>query len=556
MEPNSSTPLLSPEDSLNRRLILEEECSSDSSNSTIDNHFKKRRSRLPFHYPHVHKNSRMRRDAGPDGIATYHRYRYYNKLADPSIDTLSIPDHVVPTTFFFPFSTLIKPTDKQSSLITIFSIWNTMMGSSLLSIPWAIQQAGFACGLSIMFIMGGVCFYTAYRIVNLRSIAELPGSAVEFPDFCRHLLGKWAEWAATFFSLIPLLGGAVVYWVLMSNFLFFIGVYAYESIKGDGNSSIPLNTTYPDVYCPTTFPVNGSSHLLLSTGNSTEDVFYKYWNMESTIPFYIAGVFAPLVSLKSPTFFTKLNALGTLSVVYLIIFIIVKGARWGVHFNTVDPLSVNFVHLFQVTFPVLVGTLSLSFFIHNCVLSIMRNQKKPENNGRDLAIAYVLVGTTYLVIGGVFFVTFPFEKSCIEDNLLNNFRSNDLLAVITRVFLLFQIISLYPLIVYILRVQVMHFLFGSIYPSWIPVMVLNALVLMICILFNIYLPKVGTIIRYCGAISGLAYIFTLPCVTYMKALKDKLKLTATTTVIHCLIIVLGVCNFISQFLVHTVAETK
>ncbi|XP_015922770.1 sodium-coupled neutral amino acid transporter 9 homolog [Parasteatoda tepidariorum] len=538
MEPDASTPLLSTDEFANEA----SDCESDTSSRA-------RRARLPFHYPQVHKK-RVRREAGSVSIATYQRYRYYTKLADPSIDTLSIPDHVVPSNFFFPFALLIKPTGKQGSLITIFSIWNTMMGSSLLSMPWAIQQAGFACGMVIMFLMGSLCFYTAYRIVSLRSIAELPNSAVEFPDFCRYLLGPWAERIATFFSLIPLLGGAVVYWVLMSNFLYFIGVYAYETYMGHSPSpDVNNNTMYPDVYCPSSTPINSSLTMLSATGNSTIDPFYKYWNMETTIPFYIAAVFAPLISLKSATFFSKLNALGTLSVIYLMIFIIVKGAKWGIHFNTFDPTSVDFVHLFQVTFPVLVGTLSLSFFIHNCVLSIMRNQKEPKNNTRDLAMAYLLVGFTYLVIGGVFFVTFPFQKHCIEDNLLNNFRSSDLLAVITRVFLLFQILTLFPLIVYILRVQLMHFAFGNIYPGWKPVMALNIVILTVCILFNIYLPKVGTIIRYCGAISGLAYIFTLPCVTYLKALKDKQQLTVLNIVLHSFIVLLGVANFISQFLV-------
>ncbi|XP_035216222.1 sodium-coupled neutral amino acid transporter 9 homolog [Stegodyphus dumicola] len=406
----------------------------------------------------------------------------------------------------------------------------------------------------IMFVMGGICFYTAYRIVSLRYMAEFPRTAVEFPDLCRHLLGAWAEWVATFFSLIPLLGGAVVYWVLMSNFLYFIGVYVYESLKSGGSNLTLNDSNYTDVYCPSATPLNNSFSVpyLSDHSNSTKEIFYQYWEMDGTIPFYIAACFAPLVSLKSPTFFTKLNALGTLSVVYLMIFVIVKGAKWGLHFNTVDPSSVDYVKLFQITFPVLVGTLSLSFFIHNCVLSIMRNQKQPKNNARDLAIAYVLVGATYLIIGCVFFVTFPFEKNCIEDNLLNNFRSNDLLAVITRVFLLFQVLTLYPLIVYILRVQIMHFAFGSIYPSWKHVMVLNFIVLAICILFNVYLPKVGTIIRYCGAISGLAYIFTLPCITYMKALKDRNQLTATSLTIHSFIIILGLCNFFSQFFVHAV----
>ena len=29
----------------------------------------------------------------------------------------------------------------QSSLITIMSLWNTMMGTSILSMPWALEQA-------------------------------------------------------------------------------------------------------------------------------------------------------------------------------------------------------------------------------------------------------------------------------------------------------------------------------------------------------------------------------------------------------------------------------
>ena len=42
----------------------------------------------------------------------------------------------------------------------------------------------------------------------------------EFGDLCGLLLGKWAEYIATLFSVLAILGAAIVYWVLMSNFLF------------------------------------------------------------------------------------------------------------------------------------------------------------------------------------------------------------------------------------------------------------------------------------------------------------------------------------------------
>lgn len=57
----------------------------------------------------------------------------------------------------------IKP--KQSSLVTIFSIWNTILGSSLLTMPWGIQMAGFFPGIILILAMGGLCLYTAHRLI-------------------------------------------------------------------------------------------------------------------------------------------------------------------------------------------------------------------------------------------------------------------------------------------------------------------------------------------------------------------------------------------------------
>jgi len=47
---------------------------------------------------------------------------------------------------------------------------------------------------------------------------------------------------------------------------------------------------------------------------------------------------------------------------------------------------VNLLLIFTITlvfkdgFPALTGILTLAYFIHNCILSIMRNQERPENN--------------------------------------------------------------------------------------------------------------------------------------------------------------------------------
>ena len=52
----------------------------------------------------------------------------------------------------------------------------------------------------------------------------------EFSDVCRYFWGKKGEYISVFFSIVVLLGGVIVYWVLMSNFLFYTGNIFYGMI--------------------------------------------------------------------------------------------------------------------------------------------------------------------------------------------------------------------------------------------------------------------------------------------------------------------------------------
>ena len=49
-----------------------------------------------------------------------------------------------------------------------------MMGTSLLSMPWAIQQAGFVMGIVLLVVMAGLTLYTCYRVVqSVESVGKL-----------------------------------------------------------------------------------------------------------------------------------------------------------------------------------------------------------------------------------------------------------------------------------------------------------------------------------------------------------------------------------------------
>ncbi|KAJ1523670.1 hypothetical protein ONE63_001510 [Megalurothrips usitatus] len=523
---------------------------------------------LVFANQYQYRNSKPPRVGGPGGDGGLGlgspQYRYYTQLPPRDFDgsTLLTGQKAasVAGPVFVPYLPPVIPEGgKQNSIVTIFAVWNTIMGTSLLAIPWGMERAGLGGGLLLVVGMGALCLYTTWRVLCVHRLHGSDASDAEVPELCRKLLGRWAELLARVFSLVVLMGAIIVYWILMSNFLFHSVDYLHDEITGvspvrwENASSV-----FTPVKC----------HLLTGTGGAaaepqpealalgglqaaTEDdsSFRRWWNLNTNVPIYLVLIMAPLMNFKSATFFTKFNSLGTLSVLYLLIFIVVKSTAWGVNLDMSDETSVHYSPLFSVSFPATSGMLALSYFIHNIIISIMRSNRRQENNGRDLSIAYFLVTITYVFIGSVFYISFPLAKSCIEDNLLNNFESWDPMTVAARAFLFFQLVTVFPLVAYMLRSQLCTMFLGHIWPGRLPVLSINALFITVCVLFAIFLPRFGTIIRFTGAISGMVYIFMLPVLLHLASLQRQGKLTLVTTLLHMCIPLIGFANLVAQFFV-------
>lgn len=54
--------------------------------------------------------------------------------------------------------------------------------------------------------------------------------------------------------------------------------------------------------------------------------------------------------------------------------------------------------------------------------------------------------------------------SFTPQNFLDNFPSSDVMVFVARTFLLFQMVTVYPLLGYLVRVQLMGQIFGNYYP--------------------------------------------------------------------------------------------
>ncbi|XP_069780474.1 neutral amino acid transporter 9 isoform X1 [Narcine bancroftii] len=523
--------------------------------------------RRPFCVPRNNLHGNTQEQITAEASAMNSRIQYYSKLTTTH-KKLVPPHHVIPTEeeiyVYSPlgsalqFESSIDGLGKNPSIVTIFSIWNTMMGTSILSLPWGLKEAGFTFGIILIVLMSMLMLYCCYRVVKSRqTVVHLDTSSWEFPDVCKYYFGSFGQWSSLLFSLISLYGAMIVYWVLMSNFLFNTGIFIYNHVHNISEESPVLSTNGShQVICPNPPEVhekNSTDMSFIISNDTALHEFQQWWSKTNAVPFYLIFLLLPLLCFKSASFFARFNNLGTISVVYLIILVTLKAAQQGFHmeFHWFESAN-NFVAEFRLSFPHLTGVLALAFFIHNCVITLLKNNQHQENNVRDLSIAYLLVGSTYLYVALMTFAAFPspeLSKDCIEPNFLDNLPSNDITAFISRVFLLFQMTTVFPLLGYLIRAQLFGQFFGKVYPSFAHVFILNIVIVCSGILVARFYPNIGGIIRCLGATCGLAFVFVYPSLIHMISLHRKGQLSWPSLIFHSFLIVLGAVNLIAQFLI-------
>lgn len=134
--------------------------------------------------------------------------------------------------------------------------------------------------------------------------------------------------------------------------------------------------------------------------------------------------------------------------------------------------------------------------------------------------------------------------------MMNNFQKWDILTVGARIVLLFQLLTVYPLITYMLRIQLLCSIFKTSECTKSYVLLVNFIVVSICVLFATFMPYIGTIVRYTGAISGFIYVFTLPSLLHLMSVYKQGQLTLLSIFLHLSIPVIGGLNLIAQFFVN------
>ena len=122
---------------------------------------------------------------------------HYQKVNDDGF--LRAPLHVIDTDLILtkvPGDT--DQTGKHGSLTTIFSVWNAMVGTGLVTIPWAFSQSGLLYGIVLTFISFVVSFTTQYFVMRAA------GTDLDFTETLKKQFGKFG-WNSGMFIFIAML---------------------------------------------------------------------------------------------------------------------------------------------------------------------------------------------------------------------------------------------------------------------------------------------------------------------------------------------------------------
>mmetsp|Transcript_832 Transcript_832/g.1051 ORF Transcript_832/g.1051 Transcript_832/m.1051 type:complete len:121 (+) Transcript_832:374-736(+) len=105
-------------------------------------------------------------------------------------------------------------THKHGSLTTIFSVWNAMVGTGLVTIPWAFSQSGLILGIFLTFIAYAISFTTQYFIM------ATAGQDMDYTTTLKKLFGNRGWYAGMFIFIGMLTVPIILYTQLLAQTLF------------------------------------------------------------------------------------------------------------------------------------------------------------------------------------------------------------------------------------------------------------------------------------------------------------------------------------------------
>lgn len=366
-------------------------------------------------------------------------------------------------------------TKKNSSIKTIFTIANTMVGSAIVVFPLIFSTSGLLTSLIVLLFVGGISCKTC-----LLEIVHFKMSEMDFPDAIKRILGRKWFLAYSLCSVLLLFITGIIYFILICNMLYPFLKYILDSA---GASIAPMDS-----------------------------IEFGRFSFQYTGIIMIVVCFF-LFSLKDLKIILKMGQYGIISIIIFFVYIIVRG------FMNIENVTSDNVKIFTSDIANLCGVFALSFFIHNIIIPIMKNNREEKKNSRDVILGYLLTAFFYGLIGifGTLSIAGVDLNGKKANTVLDYFNPNVGTAII-EILLFLQLLSVEPILWYVARSQFFNLIYKN-EPIPEKYFILSNVVFSgFCILIQILNVDPTLIISLNGAICGFLLVYIIPIKMHLTCL--------------------------------------
>ena len=380
---------------------------------------------------------------------------------------------------------------KVNSFHTILSIWNSMIGSSTVVLPYNVYKSGIIPAIFLSIIYGFICFYTCKIYCDFGekdpdfSITVEKYFSVFGPSIAK--IGKNTQ---IFFCTFIVTGALFIYFLIMTQNIYPTICLILNKIGGFDMDSEDLK------------PEFGRFSLIY-------------------LGIVLCFCLFPFIIKKDVGFLVKLSSFGIYFISALIVFEIYTGISSFLNTdfdfeyikNNNQKSNKRHLKLFGEDPSMFAGTLSMGYFCHTTILPILKANKNQENNIRDLILGYIFVGLTFSLSGIFGYIGFSGKNFGIEfeENWFMFFDEDDYLILVFRILNVFQLFSVFPILAYVVRIQIFNFFYGNDYPSKRHIIIYGISLLSLCLIVLYFCYNIlGKFLAIIGASTTLILLYSFP----------------------------------------------
>ncbi|XP_077979086.1 putative sodium-coupled neutral amino acid transporter 11 [Glandiceps talaboti] len=387
---------------------------------------------------------------------------------------------------------------------------NSIIGSGILGMPYAMNQAGLPLGILLMIMVAGI---TDYSLVLLIKGSELSGTN-NYQELVRAAFGK---------------PGYI--WLSAIQFLYpFIAMISYNIIIGDTITIVLMRIFHLPEAAPESVAM-GTDHVLAN----------RYFIISvSTVL-----VTLPLSAYRNITKLVKVSIVSLFMVAFIVLVIIIRTATMGPHIPpTEDAWDFGHIHFTQA-----IGVMSFAFVCHHNSFLIYDSLEDPTIKRWSLVAHWsVLISFGISALfGACGYATFT---GYTQGDILENYCHEDDLANAARFIYGITIMFTYPIECFVTREVLDNIIVNWGYaekPQTLTRHLVETLILVgLTLGISMATDCLGVVLELNGVLGAVPLVFILPAASYLRFEEGKLySLRKLPALIICII---GVLSMVVGFI--------